>query len=580
MPRLPSVRISGVSVSNSGFLGPVDLELNAQYNALIGGRGTGKSTILEYLRWALCDQPPGLEGDDAPNYQRRRSRLIDQTLKPQGETVEVSFVVNGVPHMVRRYSEDGSTQIKIASSEMRPCSEEEVRGLLPIQAYSQKQLSELSVRIEELNRFITTSIRMQLAQFGSKIEEAGERIKQTYSKWQRQRTLQRALRERELEANSLSQQAESLRSSLTGLSDENRRILDQGPEYEAADELMEGWRGHISSLAEGLESLIRRADTSRLQADKPGTKPEGAAAIMAEAYEEHQELLGAARESLRGLKQRAVEIETGADDPGSDSPWAKWRRTVTSFRGSYEAAVQRSSAHTAQMEQLREIERRLSDHRRETSRLREELKTLDGAKEAYANARADWHRLGAERDALIDEECAGLTANSSGIIRARVRRYADASHLAGRLRDALSGTNMRKDRFDRLAEAISTAENPAAKLEELLMELEALAEHDAERDGVDSLPRTPALKAAGMSTGDVQRIATALTPEAWLSVALTPVQSQPEFEYRAREGQYIPFSNASEGQQATALLKTLLSQEGPPLIIDQPEEDLDNEVIL
>jgi chromosome segregation protein len=54
----------------------------------------------------------------------------------------------------------------------------------------------------------------------------------------------------------------------------------------------------------------------------------------------------------------------------------------------------------------------------------------------------------------------------------------------------------------------------------------------------------------------------------------------PVFEYRAREGDYIPFRNASAGQQATALLKTLLNQIGPPLIIDQPEEDLDNPVML
>src|SRR5690606_11201773 len=54
-PRLPATIITGVTVSNSTFLGPVELELNPQYSALIGGRGTGKSTILEYIRWALCD---------------------------------------------------------------------------------------------------------------------------------------------------------------------------------------------------------------------------------------------------------------------------------------------------------------------------------------------------------------------------------------------------------------------------------------------------------------------------------------------------------------------------------------------
>ncbi|MCK4326266.1 hypothetical protein KAW55_05875, partial [bacterium] len=54
-PALPSVYVTSVDVSNSKFMGPIYLELNRQYNALIGGRGTGKSTILEYLRWGLCD---------------------------------------------------------------------------------------------------------------------------------------------------------------------------------------------------------------------------------------------------------------------------------------------------------------------------------------------------------------------------------------------------------------------------------------------------------------------------------------------------------------------------------------------
>ena len=41
----------------------------------------------------------------------------------------------------------------------------------------------------------------------------------------------------------------------------------------------------------------------------------------------------------------------------------------------------------------------------------------------------------------------------------------------------------------------------------------------------------------------------------------------------------IPFEKASEGQRAAALLFLLLEQPGGPLIIDQPEGDLDNKII-
>ena len=84
-------------MSNSVFLGPVNLSLNQQFNAVIGGRGTGKSTLLEYIRWALCDQPyVGGDDEETPNYQARRLRLINGTLKPVGGMVDVYFTVNGL----------------------------------------------------------------------------------------------------------------------------------------------------------------------------------------------------------------------------------------------------------------------------------------------------------------------------------------------------------------------------------------------------------------------------------------------------------------------------------------------------
>jgi type III restriction enzyme len=78
----------------------------------------------------------------------------------------------------------------------------------------------------------------------------------------------------------------------------------------------------------------------------------------------------------------------------------------------------------------------------------------------------------------------------------------------------------------------------------------------------------------------LERLAAKLTVEDWLHISLVELEDIPVFEYRQSEGEYIQFSDASAGQQATALLRVLLNQSGPPLVIDQPEEDLDNQVIL
>ena len=50
---------------------------------------------------------------------------------------------------------------------------------------------------------------------------------------------------------------------------------------------------------------------------------------------------------------------------------------------------------------------------------------------------------------------------------------------------------------------------------------------------------------AGLTAGDLDRIARGLKPDDWLMLSLTPIKSVPVFEYRAREAEYIPFRNAS-----------------------------------
>jgi type III restriction enzyme len=88
------------------------------------------------------------------------------------------------------------------------------------------------------------------------------------------------------------------------------------------------------------------------------------------------------------------------------------------------------------------------------------------------------------------------------------------------------------------------------------------------------------LATCGFAPADLLRVAGRLNEGSSLDLSLVRLEDHPNFEYRLWEREYIPFGNASAGQQATALFKALLNQPGPPLVIDQPEEDLDNPVIL
>lgn len=225
-PLLPSLVIEYLEVSNCKFLGPINLEFNTQFNCFIGGRGTGKSTILEYLRWALCDQPPSFDDEDeSVSYQAKRATLIDKTLGPHKGIVTVAFLLDNVPHVVRRKSETNEITLKIGKEEFRPCTEDDVRDLLPIQAYSQKQLSAVGVRTDELIRFIRASIKKQLAEVASKVNDLKATIRSSYGLLKRKRELAREIERDQLELDSLTKRVEALRKQLKGLTKSDQKLL-------------------------------------------------------------------------------------------------------------------------------------------------------------------------------------------------------------------------------------------------------------------------------------------------------------------------------------------------------------------
>jgi type III restriction enzyme len=328
--------------------------------------------------------------------------------------------------------------------------------------------------------------------------------------------------------------------------------------------------GTIRERAQGLRDAIT-VFTKQL----PASPEEPEKKILEAAHGEYRTLLEEADTMLDGLTDRATAIANA-----TGTPWQEWDAKLAAFKTQYDAAVTRSSAHSEKMAQLKRVEEELAQHGLETARIRDELATLASVEAVYLEERKAWEMLLADRAKLLEAQCNRLTESSANAIRARVKTHADAMDFVSSLRQALSGSRVPTSKVEALGQAIVDSANPAAQWSAVLSNLEKLAEFDPDSEASDQRPETPTLSAAGLSAADLDRIARALKPEHWIEISLTPIRSVPLFEYRAREGEYIPFKNASAGQQATALLKTLLSESGPPLIIDQPEEDLDNPVIL
>ena len=575
-PALPISWISRVVVSQSKFMGRVDVALNPQYTALIGGRGTGKSTILDYVRWALCDQPAqAAEDDEVADPRVRQRRLIEATLKPFDAHVEVHCVINGIVHIVRRDASDGSVQLKVGDANWEHVRESAIQSLLPIQAYSQKQLSSVAIRVDELLRFVTSPIQRELEDVGRRRGEITDRLRENYGTLQRYRSLTAEIERSELRARSIGEQAQSLRDGLSGISDEDRKILDTKTAYDDVRSAQKEWHHRLEGAQSDLAALIASVRASADGLKSPATVPDGVAGEL-------KAMLEATRGALVELRDGLDALSTATGQAvASGGTFAVQSKALTTKLAendaAYAAVKERSSTHQAKLEELSKLERERQTAADLAQKQRKEREALGDPAAVHKELRQGLTDARKERTQALDEQCAALTTLSGGMIKASLSpgRGFETTHT--KFKALIAGSNVRSNKVADFFDELVRESDPAATWELVLDELESLML--LEQDAEVTSEQTPVLSRLGLAVADQTRLAPRLTPDGWLDLSLTELADYPDFEYRANENDYIPFSAASAGQQASALLGTLLSQRGTPLIIDQPEDDLDSDTV-
>jgi type III restriction enzyme len=468
--------------------------------------------------------------------------------------------------------------MKVGDQPFRTVSEAEVRSVIAIQAYSQKQLSNVSVRVDELTRFVTAPVQARLADIEEGLRSTAAELRESYARVQRQRQLQLTIRHDELALESLAEQAAKLRQGISGVSDVDQKLLDQRAQYEGARQTAESFDRAASRAqqeAAELEAFLRRLlDDVRGTnvADLPHTGD------LAEMQKTLLACLEGAFNATQAVGENIATLLGDASDYGRAR--TRWREGARSFDAQYAEASGRWREHEQRLNELSLVEQRQRAQSDAVAQAREQLRDLGDPERTYRELRKQWVSLRGDHMSVIEEQCAQLNELSDGAIRASVKEGSAVPELGEVLKAAIARSGVRATRIEALVEALAAKPEPLTVWEVLLNELEQLATFDPSDALAGGHPDTPTLAALGMPTADIERVATRLTPDGWLDLSLTQFTDKPAFMYRSREEQYIPFENASAGQQATALLHVLLRQHGPPLLIDQPEDDLDNEVVL
>jgi type III restriction enzyme len=137
---------------------------------------------------------------------------------------------------------------------------------------------------------------------------------------------------------------------------------------------------------------------------------------------------------------------------------------------------------------------------------------------------------------------------------------------------------LRGSRIERILKNVQDAANKPAKWREIQDEsLQLLKWKEGAPEEKGDAPSTPILSDA-LGLEFMERLKAVVSTER-VSVLLRAILRPRVEVFHIRDGNPIEFRKASQGEQAATLLNILMNQSHGPLIIDQPEEDLDNKII-
>ena len=584
--KIPEHRIESIEIRNARYMGrsqPARIDLNPWLNALVGGRGTGKSTVIHALRFAsrreheLAD----LEKRSAVRMTFERFNRVPANRQDQGGLnagTEVTWIVmrNGVRHRVN-WRNDGQPEVLecIGTENWRQAEVQAVTPeRFPLRLFNQGQIAELAGDSQAaLLRVIDAAAG--IAPLRAKLDDACNAFYATRS---RIRELDTKLARQEgvlLEKEDVDHKLGAFEGHHSDLLRDYRHRDRQGHESqrqfnEAIDaaERIEAFAEtlQLDDLPSGLFRTDSEEDLSALEvlAELSNTMNSAKSLFLSEA----QRLRKSVEAQRNALSSTIWQIAL-------DDVIGRYKELIDTLQTK---GVSDPSAHSKLMQDKQQIDvelRRLESERQERQQLVDEstrqLEAAAQARREISNARTTF---------------LASTLAHNEFVRINSQAYGNEPHAIERsLRRVL---NIHDDRFqaDILAEnegqephgiVADFLENLPDATDDRRIELESRIKKIKDRIGVACNGNgdfgghfNNYLKREFMTNPEFLDRLLVWFPEDGLDV---------QYSRRGDGHDFRPIGHASAGQRSAAMLAFLMAHGDEPLVLDQPEDDLDNHLI-
>ncbi|MBL9106267.1 MAG: AAA family ATPase [Myxococcales bacterium] len=538
-----------------GFLDKLDIQFADGLCCVIGGRGSGKTTVLEFIRHAL-DRAPRSGTPAARAAEERLKGLLAANLGPSG-FLELQFESQeGLVYNIRRTAHEAPTITDAAGKPLKP----EVLGssvLVDAAIFSHNEIEDIAhspaaqrALIDRLSSQTLQAIDNRLAQTTSLLRENAQRLVQLQVRMQgaTRNLVDLSSWESKLQAATAALGGEAVSPAFKSAADHKTLREQESAALRRLRETLGKLRGILSETVPAQLAAVAGSIPESVLAG-----PNGPVFTAL-----HRDILRR-QNSLPVLLESPLDAIAALDrlaEQTAENLAAAHRPQDAEYTALMARAEQSSARLAARDEAAREVVR-LSSAKQELQEL--ELAIAD-AQADRTRLRGEFARIRGERSERRSAVAAQISDRLGGKVRVIVARDAEL----GPYREFLVGVMRRSGKqynapIERLVAQVSPAQLGA---------LCDRGDHGALAATADINPEFAESLVRNLRE----------QPERRFELDVLDLEDVPRIELQVH-GDWRSADKLSTGQKSSAILPILLMDSEAPLLIDQPEDNLDNSFI-
>ncbi|MDR0644764.1 MAG: AAA family ATPase [Treponema sp.] len=574
----PDIYLTGITIRNMSVCGHIPgqqfaVALHPHFNSLIGGRGTGKSTLIESIRLATRrDQSLS----DNPRVKEKIEHFVelskDKGVMQDDTEILLELKRRGVAYQLR-WRKDGNESVldEMQNDAWVPVEAGDIQERFPVSIYSQKQIEELASNSRGLLEIIDRTPEVNRSEWQMRWDNTASQYFQ--------------LKERERDLSHRLAGESHLRVSLADVEKDLKQYEEKGH-----GEILKNYQKRTQQW----NALPREEDFDEIEQQISGIIPtlsfsDFPSHIFDDGDGTRAEIQAIHEQAARELQMIAEQMQNLARDVTAICQRWKTASDNSKFVDEYKKSV---AAYNALVDEYSKKQSSVNlatygEWVSQRNQIQHQLRELESVKKDLKTTRKQIHSLQEEFKVLRAEllnkrtEFVKAVVGSNPYVRMEFVAFGDASTIEREYRNLLELDESRfvdsvyePDTNRGILYSMVQWEKPGTTEKDLLTLLAAV--------------KTQTVNIAnGVEQGNDKRFAARLQrllnekPESfdrfdiWYPEDLLRVKYSSESD----KSHFNDLEKGSAGQKAAAILAFLLSYGNEPLIIDQPEDDLDNALV-